>query len=62
MDIMLGQKRRNVVSDWAGFLLWVCSVVLDAGQQVRPLGGVLFAEVVKCNLVAAPNQGRLKCQ
>lgn len=47
MDIMLDQKRRNVVSDWAGFLLWVCSVVLDIGRQVGPLGGVLFADVVE---------------
>lgn len=43
---MLDQKRRNVTSDWAEFLLWVCSVGLDAGWQVRPLGRVLFAEVV----------------
>lgn len=43
---MLDQKRKNVISDWAEFLLWVDSVVLDVGRQVRPLGVVLCAEVL----------------
>lgn len=43
---MLDQERRNVSSDWAEFLLWVYSVVLDAEWQVRLLGVVLFAEVL----------------
>lgn len=44
---VLDQKRRNIVSDWAKFLLWVyLLVILDAGWQLRLLEVVLFAEVV----------------
>lgn len=42
---MLDQKRRNVTSDWAAFLVWVYLVViLDAGWQPEQLGVALFVK------------------